>query len=87
MALVAVAFTACEKTTDVEKKYDSTIDLTKTTVQFTKNGGEEIVDFTIKNPVGGKVTAEETAEESTEESAEEPTEEPTDGATEIKNEE
>lgn len=62
MALVAVAFTACEKTTEVEKKYDSTIDLTKTTVQFTKNGGEEIVDFTIKNPVGGKVTAEETAE-------------------------
>ena len=61
VALVAVALTACNKGGD-EPSYSSAIKLNKTAVEFGKNGGQQKVTFTISNPVGGKVTAEENVE-------------------------
>lgn len=61
VALVAVTLTACNKGND-EPSYSSAIKLNKTSVQFTKNGGEEVIGFTLQNPAGGKVTAEDNAE-------------------------
>lgn len=61
VALVAVALTACDKGGN-EPSYSSALKFNKTEVQFGKNGGEQKVTFTISNPAGGKVTAEDSAE-------------------------
>lgn len=58
--MCAVMFTACNNEPEVE--YTSTLNPTKKEVKFGKSGGEQTIKFTIKNPVGGKVTAEENVE-------------------------
>lgn len=58
--MCAVMFTACEN--EGGETYTSALFPTQREVKFGKSGGEEIIKFTIQNPVGGKVTAEENAE-------------------------
>lgn len=58
--MCAVALAACEKNTD--ESFSSAIKLTKSEVAFGKSGGTQKVTFTIQNPAGGKVTAEDNAE-------------------------
>lgn len=55
VALVAVAFTACNN--EPTNEYSSTLRPTTTVVEFMKSGGEKIIEFTIINPAGGSVTA------------------------------
>ena len=58
--MCAVMFTACEN--EGGENYTSALIPTTRNVKFSKSGGEQIIKFTIQNPVGGKVTVEENAE-------------------------
>lgn len=58
--MCAVMFTACEN--EGGENYTSALIPTTRNVKFSKSGGEQIIKFTIQNPVGGKVTVEENAD-------------------------
>lgn len=58
--MCAVMFTACEN--EGGENYTSALIPTTRNVKFGKSGGEQIIKFTIQNPVGGKVTVEENAD-------------------------
>ena len=58
LALVAVVFTACDKGEETSTTKSSIVPET-TVVEFARIGGEQIVEFSIKHPQGGNITAEE----------------------------
>lgn len=60
MALLSLLVVACEKEPSAE--YHSTLRPAKTTVEFSKKGGEVIIPFSIENSLGGKVTASESVD-------------------------
>lgn len=63
MVLVAVAFTACDNGNgNDEPTYTSKIQLSQSEIIVAKEGGEQIVKFSLVNAQGGKVTAEANAE-------------------------
>lgn len=61
LALVTVAFTACNKGEEASATKSSIVPET-TVVEFTRLGGEQVVTFSIKYPQGGSVTAVESCE-------------------------
>ncbi len=61
LALVTVAFTACNKGEEASAAKSSIVPET-TVVEFTRLGGEQVVTFSIKYPQGGSVTAVESCE-------------------------
>ena len=60
VVLGALAFTACNN--EPTNEFSATIKPESTLVEFGKSGGEKTVKFTIINPVGGSVTAEDNAD-------------------------
>lgn len=63
VALVAVALTACDNGNgNDEPTYTSKIQLSQSEIIVAKEGGEQIVKFSLVNAQGGKVTAEANAE-------------------------
>ncbi len=60
VALVTLAFTACNN--EPTNEFSATIKPESTLVEFGKSGGEKTVKFSIINPVGGSVTAEDNAD-------------------------
>ena len=61
MALVTLAFTACNKGEETSASKSSIVAET-TVVEFSRLGGEQVVRFSIKQPQGGSVTAVESCE-------------------------
>lgn len=61
MALVTLAFTACNKGEETTTTKSSIVAET-TVVEFSRLGGEQVVRFSIKQPQGGSVTAVESCE-------------------------
>lgn len=61
MALVTLAFTACNKGEETTATKSSIVAET-TVVEFSRLGGEQVVRFSIKQPQGGSVTAVESCE-------------------------
>lgn len=61
MALVTLAFTACNKGEETSASKSSIVPET-TVVEFSRLGGEQVVRFSIKQPQGGSVTAVESCE-------------------------
>ena len=61
MALVTLAFTACNKGEETSASKSSIVAET-TVVEFSRLGGEQVVRFSIKQPQGGSVTAVESYE-------------------------
>jgi hypothetical protein len=61
MALVTLAFTACNKGEETSLSKSSIVPEI-TVVEFSRLGGEQVVRFSIKQPQGGSVTAVESCE-------------------------